>query len=455
VALADRLALARERARPAEHPHLVLAAGAVGVVAAEYLFQTRGHPYGLHVDPGWLLVEPAIALVALAYAWRAQERLRLVPLLALAAAFHLLWLAVHLHLGVPGDQDTEVYRSEGTALLDGHYPRAEYPPGAVALFALEAWLRPSAVHTANAFVMVPFQLAIVASVWSLRTRLSAWLAAAVALWPMSAYWWEFRFDLAPAAFLVVGLALALRRRWEWAGLALGIGTAVKWSPALAFAALAIWCVAAGLRRAAVRLSLLFATGLLAVYLPFLVWAPGRLGRAYSWQSGRDFTGASIWYLPFHALGLTKPLAESYGTADAPDWTNGVAVAVQIVLVAATLLAATRARRSLSAAVAVAALAPVVFLLTNRIFSPQFLILLLAAWAVAIALVARSVREQAALAALALVATFANAFVAEFVLWNHDRTWLPCSIVLFACSLALTGWLLRRALRDDTRAMQPP
>ena len=206
--------------RLASDPHVVLAAGAVAVLAAEYLFRTRGNPYGFNTEkPAWLLVEPAAALVALAYAWRAQDRLRLAPLLGLAVGFHLLWLAVHVHLGVPGDQDTDVYRLEGISLLHGHYPRSEYPPGGVVLFALESWLHRSAVHTANAFVMVPFQLAIVGSVWSLRTRFSAWLAALVALWPMSAYWWEFRFDLVPAALLALGLALALWGIWTIAGMA--------------------------------------------------------------------------------------------------------------------------------------------------------------------------------------------------------------------------------------------
>jgi hypothetical protein len=429
----------------------VLAAGAVGVVAAEYLFRTRGHPYGLNTQkPTWLLVEAAVALVALAYAWRTQDRLRLVPLLALALGFHLLWLGLHVHLRVPGDADTHVYGVEGSSLLDGDYPRSEYPPGAVLLFALEAWLhRP--VHTANGFVMVPFQLAIVGSVWSLRTRFSGWLAAVVALWPMSAYYWELRFDLAPTAFLAAGLALALHRRFGWAGLALGLGTAVKWSPTLAFASLAVWCLAAGLRRAAARLSVAFAAGLLAVYLPFLVWTPEDLGVAYSGQSSRPFTGASVWYLPFHLLGQTEPLAKSYGYAGAPRWANAVAVAIQIVLVAATLLIAVGLRRSLRSAVAAAAAVPVVFFLTNKIFSPQFLVLLLAAWAIAIAVVAESRREQAALAALAVAATFANVFVGQFVLWDHDRTWLACSVAMFVAACAVTGFVLGRARRQ---ALEP-
>ena len=143
---------------------------------------------------------------------------------------------------------------------------------------------------------------------------------------------------------------------------------------------------------------------------------------------------------------TKPLVKSYGYAGAPRWANALAVAIQVVLVLGTLYAATRVRGDLRAGVAVAAMAPVVFFLTNKIFSPQFLILLLACWAVAIALLARNRAEQALLGGLGLVATFANAFVGEFVLFDHDRTWLTCSVVLFCCALVLTGWTLRRSVR---------
>ena len=41
----------------------------------------------------------------------------------------------------------------------------------------------------------------VAAIWALRTRTTPWLAALVALWPMNAFFWEFRFDLVPTALL--------------------------------------------------------------------------------------------------------------------------------------------------------------------------------------------------------------------------------------------------------------
>src|SRR6266516_218142 len=188
-------------------PHLVLATGAAGVLLAEYLYRTRGHLYGLHPNPSWLLVEAVVALAALAYAWRTQRQLRLAPVLGVAIAFQLVWIAIHLHLNVPSDPDPPtVYGPEGNALLHGHYPRSEYPPAAVLLFAVEKWLDPFHVATANRLLMVPFQLGTVAAIWGLRTRSSAWLATVVALWPVNAYYWEFKYDLVPTAFLAAGLA---------------------------------------------------------------------------------------------------------------------------------------------------------------------------------------------------------------------------------------------------------
>jgi hypothetical protein len=435
-------------------PHLVLAAEAVGVLLAEYLYRTRGHPYTQRSSPVWLLVEPVVASAALAFAWRVQERLRLTPVLGLAAAFHLLWIALHLHLNVPPDMDvTRIYKPEGSALLHGQYPRSEYPPAAVVLFAAEAWLDPTHMATVNRLLMVPFQLVTVAAIWGLRTRYSGWLAAVVALWPMNMFHWEFRYDLVPTALLAAGLALALRGRWGWSGLALGVGAAAKWTPALSFAVLALWClVAAGRPRWAGRLSVFFAAGLLVFYLPFLVWSPTAVAAAYTRQGGRTITGESLWYLVIRLTGLRHQLPGIPLPAGAPHWTDIAAVGVQAIAVLG-LIAAGALVRSRPAAVALAAIAPVVFLLTNRIFSAQYLVLMLAAWAIALALLSHNKRQQAGWTAVALAATAANAFVFPFILWNRDKTWLTCAVVLFALSLALTTRIVAVACERRAPAQQ--
>jgi hypothetical protein len=191
-------------------------------VAAEVVFEVERTRSGSSL---WLLDSAVVALAALVLAWWRQEQLRLVPVLAIALAFQVALLWAHLRLGAHGDQDARsVYAVYGNELLHRHhYPESEYPVGAVLLFAFEAFLGGGATETANAFLMAPFQLACVASIWLLRTPYSAWLATLVAIWPMSAYYWEYRFDLVPSAFLVLGLFLARRGRWSSSGVTLGLG----------------------------------------------------------------------------------------------------------------------------------------------------------------------------------------------------------------------------------------
>jgi Glycosyltransferase family 87 len=422
------------------NPHVALAVGVAGMLAAEAGYRWR-------TSLVWLFLEGAFALAALLLAWRRADELRLAPLLALTLALQAGFVVIHLTLGAVADVDTsQVFRDQGNALLDGDYPRSEYPTGAVLLFGFEALIGGGTTRVPNAFLMIPFQLVLVAAVWSLRTRWSPWLAAVVALWPANAYYWEFKYDLAPAALLAVGLALALRGRWSLAGAALGIGAALKWTPALAFLALAVWLLASGRRRLAGAHALAFAGAFALLTVPFLLWSPGDVVAAYTRQGDRGITAESVWYLLLRPLDLAEVRGHISEPAGAPGWSNVAATLLQVVLVAAVLAAAARVRGNLRAAVALAALAPAVFLLANRIFSPQFLVPILAAWAVAAALVVRSPREQLAVGLTAMAATGANAFVYPYALPFYDQTWPLASATLFALGFALTGWLAVRALR---------
>lgn len=417
------------------HPTWALAAGAASVVLLEVGRVESGRDYA------WLIAEAAVAGVALFVAWRGQERLRLVPLLLVAAGFHVALVWSHIASDVPVDFDVSIFTRQGQSLLDGGYPRSEYPTGAVSLFAVETWLGDDSARTPNALLMIPFQLAAVAAIWSLRTRWSSWLAALVALWPLNAYAWEFKFDLAPAALLAIGLALAYRQRWGWAGVALGIGAAVKWTPALAALALFVWLLSSSRVRDGLRHAGAFVLAFAALTVPYLVWDPDDVLAAYDIQGGRTITGESLPYLPLHWLGQSELGEDFTHEAVVPDWADPAATVVQLLVLAGALALAWLVRGRLAAGVAVAALAPVVFLLTNRIFSSQFLVVLLVAWAVAIALLARTRREQLILGAAAAGAVVLNAFVYPFVLPGPSGIWEPVSALMFAIALALTAWLL--------------
>jgi hypothetical protein len=291
---------------------------------------------------------------------------------------------------------------------------------------------------------------IVAGIWGLRMRWSPWFAALVAAWPVNSWFWQYRFDLLPAGLLVAGLALASRRRWGFAGFVLGLGAWAKWSPALALPALAVYLFVSRQRRSAVCLTLGFVVALAVTYLPYLVWSPTEVLSAYRFQTGRSINDESIWHLPLHAFGLesrhdyTRMTGDSVGP---PSWANAVAIAVQIVVLLARVYGVSRAR-SLRAAIAVAGLMPAVFLMTNRVFSVQYFVLLFAAWLVAAALLARDGRDALAITLVACAATVANALIVPYAI-HEPGVWQLLSAARFGLAIALTAWLVWIAVRRAT------
>lgn len=414
----------------------MLAATAVAIVGLE-----TAHRGWNSIAP--LLLEGVVAGGGLLAAWFERDRLRLAPVLAIVVGLQVALLAVHLSLDVVADKDSSVvFRWQGNGLNRGDYPRSEYPVGAVLLFGLEALLGGGATRVPNALLMAGFQALSVGAIWLTRLPLAPWLAAVVGLWPLNAYHWQYKFDLAPAALLAVGLLLAHRGRWGWSGLLLGAGALVKWTPGLAAVVLIAWLIGQRRIRHAVAHGLAF-TGALAVYLPLLVWSPSEVLAAYERQGGRLITPESVWYLLLRPLDLARVDRHISFSAGAPEWANWLAGAAQLAFLLVLVVTVTRLR-SAGAAVALAALAPAVFLLTNRIFSPQFILVLFVAWAFAAVLVLHSPREQLALGVAMCLASLGNAFVYPFALPRYALIWPLCSAVLFVPSAVLTVWLARRA-----------
>ena len=421
-------------------PNLGLAATAVAIVALEAAYRES-------LSIAWLLAQAVVAGVGLLHAWSERDRLRLAPVLAIVLGLQLALVGVHLGLDAEGDKDSSVvFRWQGNMLRNGDYPRSEYPLGAVLLFAFEAWIGGGATRSANGLVMAPLHALAVACVWLTRLPAAPWLAAVIGMWPLNAFYWQYKFDVAPAALLALGALLALRGRWTWSALALAAGTLVKWTPGLAAVALVAWLVARGRRREAVAHAGAFAAAIVALHAPFVLWDDDVLA-AYERQSGRSITPESLWYLPLRALGLAHVRTHISFSAGAPEWADVAAAVVQILVVLGLVVLAARVA-DVRSAVALAVLAPAAFLLTNRIFSPQFVLVLFVAWAIAGALLVRTPREQLALGVAAAVASGANAFVYPFALPRYDYTWPVASAALFATALAVTGALAARAMRDD-------
>jgi hypothetical protein len=434
----------RAGARNSIGPYPVVAAAALVTLILEFF---RGVP-PTGTAPAWPVLESVVAGAALLFAWRRQQELRFGPTLALAVGFQLAWVGVHLAHGVPSDFDSRVvYLRQGRELVHGAYPDSEYPPGGVLIFALDYLLGGSHTRVSHAFVMLPFQALLVYGVWSLRTQWSAWFALVLAFWPPNAFISEFKFDVVAAALLVLGAVYARREQWFLSGALLGLGTAVKWTPALTVAALVLWLLTTERARAAASLAGAAVATFLVVNLPFLLWSPHRLFDAYRIQGNRGITAESLPYLPLRALGRAHATEGIWLTAVVPEWAKPTAIVIQALVVVLALGAVVVARRNAPAALSLAVLCPAVFLIFNRIFSPQFLIVLLASWFVAGSLLARDRRDQLLLAFLALASSLANALVYP----TQAQFWTIFSGILFLFALAATAWVLARAELFHVRA----
>jgi hypothetical protein len=394
--------------------HLPLAVAAATTVAA------GSHP----------LADSIVAAGALAVTWSRRDELLPLPLLALAGAFALAQIFVSLARGAHGDLDPRVvYDPEGQALLHGTFPHSPYPVGAVVLFALEGLLGGS-LHQANALLMVPFQVLVVAA---LVRR--PWVAAAIAIWPANAFFWQFRFDLVPAAAIAVGVALAHRERWHAAGWVLGLGAAVKWTPALTAISLVAWLLARHRTRDALRHAAGTAAALLLANVPVFVLAFTAAAAPYRAQAVRGITGESLPYLPLRLLGIAQPPHHYYGEAAVPGWTDTAAGLCQLLAVGALVVLAARAALA-ETAFARAALAPAAFLLSNRVFSPQFFVVILVCCACAI-------RKRVLIpAALLAVATTANALLFPGLTGAASSTWTPVSALALLPAAAAVAVLAR-------------
>jgi hypothetical protein len=401
----------------------------------------------------WALLEVPVAGWGLWRAWSGQERLSLAAVLGLSLALHIASIVLFRHLGYSGDQDpNQVYLGQGHRLLDGHYPASEYPVAGVFLFALEAAVQPQPPQIANAIMMLPFFAACVWGIWSLRTQWSAWLATVFAFWPLEEFYWEFRYDATAVALLVVGLLLARRGHWGWSGAALGLGACFKWTPGLAAVVLAVWLLSGRRLETALRHVAAFVGVALLFYVPCLiVWPAHDVLASFRLQGGRALTQESLWFWPARVLGLAHWTGAYWDPAGVPRWFDVLVTVVQIALLIAVGVAAAARPAQLDRAVALAALSPVVFLVTNRVFSLQFILMLAAGWAVIGALFTAGRREQLFVGAAIAAAMASNAFMYPYDDPTGVLAWPAYALPGWIVTVGLTVWLARRVLHEPTGA----
>jgi len=214
-------------------------------------------------------------------------------------------------------------------------------------------------------LLVAFSLAGTLATAYLAGRSRRWTALCVALAPGLILAAFINWDLIAMGLVGLGMAAWAARRTVLAGVLLGLAVATKFYPLLFFGPLLLLCLRAGRMRTFWPTMAAATVAWLVVNLPVAIAAPAGWGTFYGLSATRPADWGSIWYYfeterwPFlGSLNLT--------------WLNLLSAAVfaaGCVLIGLLILAAPRRPRVPQVFFLVLA----VFLLSNKVWSPQYVI----------------------------------------------------------------------------------
>ncbi|HUK70299.1 MAG TPA: glycosyltransferase 87 family protein [Streptosporangiaceae bacterium] len=183
------------------------------------------------------------------------------------------------------------------------------------------------------------------------------------------------WDLIAMALVAVGMAAWAARRNVLAGLLFGLAVATKFYPLVFFGPLLLLCLRAGRMRAFWVATGSAALAWLAVNVPVMLAAPAGWRTFYSFSRTRPADWGAIWYF-FETRRV--PLLGTVHLGTLNELSAGT-FAIGCVAIAALTLAAPRRPRLPQ----LFFLTLAVFLLTNKVWSPQYVI-----WLVPVAVLAR-------------------------------------------------------------------
>jgi uncharacterized membrane protein len=204
-------------------------------------------------------------------------------------------------------------------------------------------------------------------------RRRVWDAALVGLAPALVLHADVNWDLVAVAFTAGAMFAWSRRAPAVAGMLLGFGVATKFYPLLLLIPMFALCLRAGRMRAYFRMVMAAVVAWSVTSIPVWVANPAGFGQFYSFSRARGPEYNSLFYAfqyvawgPGHGWDPGKPT---------PTWLNFwsglLLVAALAAIVALILLAPTRPRLG-----QVAFLTVFAFLITNKVYSPQYVLWLL-------------------------------------------------------------------------------
>jgi hypothetical protein len=340
----------------------------------------------------------------------------------------------------------------------------EYPPGSLPFVIVPALLAGGGFSPTIFVVLLGVvDVAALGALLLLARRTGSYRGAAVWLLlpPLLGVLLYARLDVIPAVATLLALERGHARRWFASGVWFGLGAAAKLFPALL---IPLALLAAAGRRA--RLLAGVALGAAAAWLPFVGDTGEMLGDVLGYHSARGIHLESLWgsllnlqriaggpvdlvfeYGAFHITGPSAPAMLR--------WTTWISLGVVAVCVLIAVVRWLRHPALAHAELPLAATTMLALLLgTGRVFSPQFLLWLLAAAAVLCAVLPRVALWAAPLLAVIVVLTAAG-YPLGFDLLRDGERW-PALVLVYrnGAVIAFGLLLLLRWLQGGTAPMAP-
>ncbi|MFE9251906.1 glycosyltransferase family 87 protein [Streptomyces sp. NPDC007088] len=264
--------------------------------------------------------------------------------------------------------------------LPGDMKYLEYPVLTGVFMEVASWLTPGGadlVHREQVYWLVNAGMlmicAVVVAVCATRThRRRPWDGLLVALAPAAALTATINWDLLAVALTAAAMLMWSRGRALAFGVLLGLATAAKLYPFLLLGPLVVLCWRAAKWRA-LALAVAGAAGAwLVVNLPVMLLAPEGWAKFYTFSQERGVDFGSFW------LVLSQRMDNPLGIDTVNSLATGLMLLACLALAVLTLRAPRRPRFAQLAFLVVAA-----FILTNKVYSPQYVL-----WLVPLAALAR-------------------------------------------------------------------
>ena len=336
-----------------------------------------GGPLGTRADPG--VVTPGIFTV---------ERV-LIGLTALAALLGILlkgycrvngWSTPTQFYATCYSDFPELFRNRGMAAglfpILGSGSQFEYPVLIGLIAGLTAWLVPGGDTNAQALAYFDINAVLLAAVAILTVLVTArmpgrrpWDAAMVAVAPGIVLAGTINWDLWAACLLALGMYFFARQRLVSAGVMIGLATATKVYPLLVLGAILLLAVRTGRWRPLLVTAGSAAATWLVVNLPFAVANPSGWAYFFQYSADRGAGYSSAWFaynLVAERLGWSGPGADGVSVLS-----TGLFVLACAGIAAVALTARRRPRLAQLAFLVVAA-----FILTSKVYSPQYVVWLI-------------------------------------------------------------------------------